>query len=98
MLTGRLDKDDPNTEFKMAVEPRWAGDKDLALKWDVCGSEREGKGFQMSGATVLCRDQAKVIGGIMRAESRGFFGLGASEEIDTAYLLQVTVSDKCNAY
>ena len=97
-LTVRLDKDDPDTEFKMTVEPRWAGDKDLALRWDVCGCEREGKGFQMSGAAVLCLDQAKVIGGMMRAESRGFFGLGASEEIDTAYLLQITVSDKYNAY
>ena len=97
VLTGRLDKDDPETEFRLTAEPRWAGNKDLSFKWEILGCEKSESRFQMSGATVLRQDQATVIGGMMRSESRGFLGLGASDDLNTAYLLQITVSEKDHA-
>lgn len=97
VLTGRLDKDDPETEFRLTAEPRWAGNKDLSFKWEILGCEKSESRFQMSGATVLRQDQDTVIGGMMRSESRGFLGLGASDDLDTAYLLQITVSEKDHA-
>ena len=90
-LFGRLDRDDPSSAFCLKVEPRWMGGGNLLLKWDFCGTEDGDGRFGMSGASVVNREQMKDIGGVMRSESRGFFGLGKSDELDTAYLLRVGV-------